>query len=143
MGILRARSNMRDWEGLCKCLEAKFPGPKWVALEKGLLLALVRDLTEVALTLLEKYLYAVIHESEEEIEETGLETVDLSRGEKSAWFNLKDTDILEVFINWSCFLLVILLKWVFWPFVSSVAVIIDSDSWMFFFLNQMQLILRK
>ena len=39
---LRARSNASDWEGLCKCLGAKFPGQKRVALGKGLSLALVK-----------------------------------------------------------------------------------------------------
>ena len=91
---LHARSNANDWEGLCKCLGAKFPGQKQVALRKGLLLFLVRDLNEIALTLLEKDLDAVAHESEEETEETGLETVELSNVGKSAWFNLKDTAIL-------------------------------------------------
>ena len=62
----QARSNANDWEGLCKCLETKFPGQKWVALGKGLLLALVRDLNEIALTLLEKDLDTVVNESEEE-----------------------------------------------------------------------------
>ena len=63
---LRARSNASDWEGLCKCLGAKFPGQKRGALGKGSLLALVRDWNEIALTLLEKDLDAVINESEEE-----------------------------------------------------------------------------
>ena len=35
-----------------KCLGTKFPGQKRVALGKGLLLALVRDLNEIALTML-------------------------------------------------------------------------------------------
>ena len=91
---LRARSNTSDWEGLCKCLGATFPGQKRLALGKGLLLALVRDLNEIALTLLEKDLDTVVNESKEETEETGLETVDLSNGGKSAWFNLKDAAIL-------------------------------------------------
>ena len=94
VGMLRARSNASDWEGLFKCLGAKFPVQKRVALGKGLLLALVRDLNEIALTLLEKDLDAVAHESEEEKKETGLETVELSNGGKSAWFNLKDAAIL-------------------------------------------------
>ena len=38
-----------------------------MALGKGLLLALVRDLNEIALTLLEKDLNAVVNESKEEI----------------------------------------------------------------------------
>ena len=46
----------RDWERLFKCLGAKSPGKERVALGKGLLLALVRDLNEIALTLLEKTL---------------------------------------------------------------------------------------
>ena len=46
----------RDWERLFKCLGAKSPGKEQVALGKGLLLALVRDLNEIALTLLEKTL---------------------------------------------------------------------------------------
>ena len=71
VGTLRARSNTSDWEGLCKCLGAKFPGQKRAALGKGLLLALVRDLNGRALTLLEKDLDAVVHNSEEETEETG------------------------------------------------------------------------
>ena len=65
-----------------------------MALGKGILLALVRDLkNEIAVTLLEKDLDAVVHESEEETEETGSETVELNNGGKSAWFNLKDTAI--------------------------------------------------
>ena len=48
-------------------LRAKFPGEKPVALRKGLILALVRDLNETALTLLEKDLDVVAHESKEEI----------------------------------------------------------------------------
>ena len=95
VGTLRARSNTSDWEGLCKCLGAKFPGQKRVALGKGLLLALVRDLNGRALTLLEKDLDAVVHKSEEETEETGSETVKWSNGGKSAWYNLKDTAILQ------------------------------------------------
>ena len=43
VGTLRTRSNTSDWEALCKCIGAKFPGQKWVALGNGLLLALVRD----------------------------------------------------------------------------------------------------
>ena len=54
-------------EALCKCIGAKFPGQEWVALGNGLLLALVRDLNEIALTLLEKDFDAVVNESEEEI----------------------------------------------------------------------------
>ena len=65
-GTLRARSNASDWEGLCKCLGAKFPGQKRVALGKCLSLALVRDLIEIVLTLLEKVFDTVINESEEE-----------------------------------------------------------------------------
>ena len=49
---------------------------------------------EIAVTLLEKDLDAVIHESEEQTEETGSETVELNNGGKLAWFNLKDTAIL-------------------------------------------------
>ena len=64
-------------------LRAKFPGEKQVALGKGLLLALVRDLNDRALTLLEKDLGIVLHESKEKTEETGLETVELSNGGKS------------------------------------------------------------
>ena len=48
-------------------LRAKFAGEKPVALGKGLILALVRDLNETALTLLEKDLDVVAHESKEEI----------------------------------------------------------------------------
>ena len=66
-GTLRTRSNTSDWEALCKCIGAKFPGQKRVALGNGLLLALVRDLNEIALTLLEKDFDAVVNESEEEI----------------------------------------------------------------------------
>ena len=65
-----------------------------MALGKGLLLALVKDLNEIALILLKKDLDAVVHESKEETEEAGLETVELSDGGKSAWFNLKDIAIL-------------------------------------------------
>ena len=71
---------MSDWEGLCECSGARFPGQKRMALGKDLLLALVKDLNERVLTLLEKDLDAVVHESEEETEETGLETVELSNG---------------------------------------------------------------
>ena len=66
IGTLRARSNASDWEGLCKCLGAKFPGQKRVAPGKGLLLVLVTDWNEIALTLLEKELDAVANEREEE-----------------------------------------------------------------------------
>ena len=65
-----------------------------MALGKALLLALVRDLNEIVLTLLEKDLDAVVHESESETKETVLETVELRNGGNSAWFNLKDTAIL-------------------------------------------------
>ena len=65
-------------------LRAKFPGEKRVALGKGLSLALVRDLNERALTLLEKYLDIAVYESKEKTEETGLETVELSNEGKSA-----------------------------------------------------------
>ena len=57
---------MSEWEGLYKCFGAKFPKQKRVALGKGLSLALVGDLNEIALTLLEKVLDAVVSESEEE-----------------------------------------------------------------------------
>ena len=75
-------------------LRVKFPGEKPVALGKGLLLALVGDLNERALTLLEKDIDIVAHESKGKTEETGLETVELSNGGKLAWFNLTDTAIL-------------------------------------------------
>ena len=65
VGTLRAISNTSVWGGLCKW-STKFPGEKQVALAKGLLLALVRDLNETALTLLEKGLDVVGHESKEE-----------------------------------------------------------------------------
>ena len=89
VGTLRARSDTSSWEGLWKCLGTKFPGQKRVTLGEGLLLALARDLNERALILLEKDLDTALNESEEETEETGLETVELSNGEKSACFNLK------------------------------------------------------
>ena len=54
-----------------------------MALGKGLLLALVRDLNERALTLMEKDLDIVVHEGKEKTEETGLET-ELSNRGKSA-----------------------------------------------------------
>ena len=47
-------------------LRAKCPGENRVALGKGLLLAIVRDLNERVLTLLEKDLHAVGHESKVE-----------------------------------------------------------------------------
>ena len=62
-----------------------------------------------------KDLDAVVHGSEAEAEETGLETVELSNGGKLPLFNLKDTAILKVFINCLCFLFVISLKWVYSP----------------------------
>ena len=65
-------------------LRAKFPGEKRLALGKGLLRALVRNLNERALNLWEKDLDIVVHESKEKTEETGLETVELSNGGKSA-----------------------------------------------------------
>ena len=49
-----------------KCLVVRFPGQKRVVLGKGSLLALVRDLNEIALTLLEKDLDTVVNENEEE-----------------------------------------------------------------------------
>ena len=91
-GTLQARSNTSDQKRLCKCLGAKFLEQKQLALGKGLLLDLVRDLNEIDLTLLEKDLDAVVHESE--TKETGLETVELRNGGKSVWFNLKYTAIL-------------------------------------------------
>ena len=65
-----------------------------MALGNDLLQSFVRYLNERALTLLEKDLDAVIHESEKGTEETGLETVELSNGGKSVWFNLMSTSIL-------------------------------------------------
>ena len=47
-----------------------------MALRKSLLLALVRDLNERAITLLEKDFNTVIHETKQETKETGLETVE-------------------------------------------------------------------
>ena len=47
-------------------LRAKCPGENRVALGKGLLLAIVRDLNERVLTLLEKDLHVVDHESKVE-----------------------------------------------------------------------------
>ena len=55
-----------------------------MALGKGLLLALVGDLNERALTLLEKDIDIVAHESKGNTEEIGLETVELSNGGKLA-----------------------------------------------------------
>ena len=55
-----------------------------MALGKGLLLALVGDLNERALTLLEKDIDIVAPESKGKTEETGLETVELSNGGKLA-----------------------------------------------------------
>ena len=52
-------------------LRSKVSRKKQVALGKGLLLALVRDLNEIALTFFKKDLDAEVHESEEEPEETG------------------------------------------------------------------------
>ena len=52
-------------------LRSKVSRKKQVALRKSLLLALVRDLNEIALTFLKKDLDAEVHESEEEPEETG------------------------------------------------------------------------
>ena len=66
VGMLRARSNASDWEGLCKSLGAKFSGKNRVALGKVLLLALVRDSNEIALNLSEKDLDAVVNEREKE-----------------------------------------------------------------------------
>ena len=63
---------------MCKCSGAKFPEQRRVALGKGLLLALVRDLNEIALTLLGKDFDVVVDESEEKTEKTGLETVEKS-----------------------------------------------------------------
>ena len=83
-GTLQARSNTSDRKRLFKCLGAKFLEQKQLALGKGLLLDLVRDLNEIDLTLLEKDLDAVVHESESETKETGLETVELRNGGKSA-----------------------------------------------------------
>ena len=70
--------------GLCKCLEQSFQEKSKCGTGKGLSLTLVRDLNERALTLLEKDLDIVVHESKEKTEETGLETVELSNGGKSA-----------------------------------------------------------
>ena len=95
VGTLWARSNRSGLVGLFKCLGAEIPGQKRVALGKGLLLALVSDLNEIALTLLEKNLDAVVHESIEKTKETGLKTAELSNGGKSDWFNLKDTYLVE------------------------------------------------
>ena len=47
-------------------VRTKFPGKNRVALGKGFLLALVGDLNERALTLLEKDLDVVVHKSKEE-----------------------------------------------------------------------------
>ena len=52
-----------------------------MVLGKGLLIALVRDLNEIALTLFEKDLDAVVDESEKETEETGLDTIKLAKEE--------------------------------------------------------------
>ena len=54
VGTLRVRLSASDWELLCEGLGAKFPGKKRMTLGKGLLLALVGDFNEIALTLLEK-----------------------------------------------------------------------------------------
>ena len=83
---------------------------------------------------MEKDLNAVVHDSKEETEEIGLETVEVSNGWKPVWFNLKVSAILYVFKNWLCFLFANSLIWVLWPiFAFSVAVIIDSDSLIFSF----------
>ena len=62
VGKLQTKWNTSDRQILCKCLGAKFPGQKQEALGKGLLLALVRDSNERAITLLEKDLDTVVHE---------------------------------------------------------------------------------
>ena len=99
-------SSTSDRQGLCKYLGAKFTEQKRLALGKYLSLASVKYLNERALTSIERDLDTVAHE---EIEETGSETAELSNGGKSAWFNLKGTAILYVFIIW-CFLFVIALR---------------------------------
>lgn len=60
---------------------------------KVLLVTLGRYLNERTLTLSKKDLDAVVHGSEAERVEIGLETVELINGEKSL-FNLKETTIL-------------------------------------------------
>ena len=65
---VRARSNMSDWGGLCKCLGVKFPWQRRVALEINSLPALVRNLNERTLTLLEKDFHVVVCEIMEEYE---------------------------------------------------------------------------
>ena len=65
VGTLRARSNTSVW-GLCKCLQQSFQEKSKWHWEK-VILALVRDLNETALTLLEKDLDVVAHESKKEI----------------------------------------------------------------------------
>ena len=51
---------MSDWERLCKFLGTKFSGKKKIAQGK-VLLALVGDLNDTALTLMQKDLSAVVH----------------------------------------------------------------------------------
>ena len=60
-GTLRATSITSDWERLCKFLGTKFPGKKQVAQGKVLLLASVRYLNDIALTLMQKDLDSVVH----------------------------------------------------------------------------------
>lgn len=80
-------------ERIVNCLRTKFPEKKGMALGKVLLVTLGRYLNERTLTLSKKDLDAVVHGSEAERVEIGLETVELINGEKLL-FNLKETTIL-------------------------------------------------
>ena len=74
---------MSDRGGSCKCLEQSFQEKSEWHWEK-VYHQLQKELNERALTLLEKDLDIVVHESKEKTEETGLETVELSNEGKSA-----------------------------------------------------------
>ena len=80
VGTLRVRSNTSDFEVLCKCEEAKFPGKKRVALKE--------------LTLSKKDLDVAVNGREAERQQTGLQAVELGNGGRLVLFRLKDTTIL-------------------------------------------------
>ena len=91
IGMLQARLEIGDMEGLIIILGKKIYCKMRGTLEIGVFVAIANDLV---LILREKGLQAVISGNEAEMDETGLEAEGKGNGVKSALFNLKGTAIL-------------------------------------------------
>ena len=96
IGMLQARLEIGDWEGLSISWAKKISCEKRGTLEIRVFVAMANDLLII---LQGKGLQAVINGNEAEMDETGLEVEGKGNGGNSALFNLKDTAILYDLLN--------------------------------------------